>query len=149
MSHNEKHSHETIQVNGIDFTHGDLFRVVDAFYRRVQTDPILQVPFRSVHDWPEHVENLTHFWWMRFGGKPYRFNQYNPVAKHYFAGFSRELLTRWLSIFRETLEEHLTTEQATFWKLLTERMGESLLMRNEMYGREYETRNPRGNGEKP
>jgi len=80
--------------------------------------------FQLIVMWNEHTQRLTHFWWLRFGGKPYLLNYYNPVAKHFFAGFNRELLARWLSIFHETLEAHLTSEQVTLWKLISERMGE-------------------------
>lgn len=131
---------ESVNVNGVSFNHEDIFRVVDDFYTRIQNDSVLQVPFRSVGDWPEHIQRLTHFWWVRFGGKPYLFNHYNPVAKHFFAGFNRELLTRWLSIFHETLQTHLTPEQAALWKLVSERMGEALSIKNELFRREYESR---------
>ena len=131
---------ELISVNGVPFRHRDIFNVIDDFYTRIQLDPVLQVPFRSVGDWPEHIQRLTHFWWVRFGGKPYLFNHYNPVLKHFFAGFNRELLTRWLSIFHETLQTHLTPEQATLWRLVSERMGEGLSMKNELFRREYESR---------
>lgn len=99
-----------------------------------------KVPFKSVGDWPEHIQKLTHFWWVRFGGKPYLFNYYNPVPKHFFAGFNRDLLTRWLFIFQETLQSHLTSEQAALWRLVSERMGEGLSMKNEIFRREYESR---------
>lgn len=131
---------KTVNVNGVTFTHDDIFNVVDDFYTQVQADPILQVPFRSVGDWPEHIQKLTHFWWTRFGGKPYLFNYYNPVAKHFFAGFNRDLLTRWLSIFHETLQAHLTPEQVALWKSISEKMGEGLSMKNELFRREYESR---------
>lgn len=133
---------KTVSVNGVDFSHDDLFRVVDDFYTRIQNDPVLQVPFKSVGDWPEHIQKLTHFWWVRFGGKPYLFNEYNPVLKHFFAGFNEELLKRWLSIFHETLRTHLTSEQVALWKMISERMGEGLSMRNELFKREYESRKP-------
>lgn len=131
-----------VNVNGVHFTLDDLYRVIDDFYTRIQNDPILQVPFRSVVDWPEHIQKLTHFWWVRFGGRPYLFNHYNPVAKHFFAGFNRDLLTRWLFIFHETLQTHLTPEQASLWKLISERMGESLFVRNELFKKEYESHAP-------
>lgn len=130
----------SVNVNGVDFDHDEILRVVDGFYTRIQRDPILQIPFRSVGDWPDHIQKLTHFWWVRFGGKPYLFNHYNPVAKHFFAGFNRELLARWLSMFHETLETHLRPEQATLWKVISERMGEALFMKNELFRREYESR---------
>lgn len=130
---------KVVTVNGVEFSHDDIFHVVDDFYGRIQRDPVLQVPFSSVGDWVEHVQKLTHFWWIRFGGEPYLFNFYNPVAKHYFAGFNRELLTRWLFIFHETLQTHLSSEQVALWKLISERMGDSLDMKNELFRREHES----------
>ncbi len=131
---------EILNVNGVSFSHGDIFHVVNDFYTRIQNDPVLQVPFKSVGDWPEHIQRLTHFWWIRFGGKPYLPGPYNPVLKHFFAGFNQELLSRWLSIFHETLQTHLTPEQVTLWKLVSERMGEALSMKNELFKRDYESR---------
>ena len=131
---------EIIQVNGIPFSHGAIFKVIDDFYTRIQLDLVLQVPFRSVEDWPHHIERLTHFWWTRFGGRAYLFNDYNPVPKHFFAGFNRELLTRWLQIFHDTIHGHLNSDQSKLWKLVSERMGEALFMRNELFRRDYEQR---------
>ncbi len=128
----------TITVNTINFTHKDIHTVVDTFYYRVQNDPLLQVPFQSVHDWPEHIERLTHFWWIKFGGKPYLFSFYNPVQKHFYAGFNRTLLAQWLGLFHEVLREKLTDEQYKLWALISERMGESLSIKNEMYRQEIE-----------
>lgn len=141
MSHKKLDDDERIVIlNSLEFTHADILRVVDDFYTRIQGDPLLQIPFKSVGDWPEHIRKLTHFWWVRFGGEPYLFNHYNPVAKHYFAGFNRELLTRWLFIFDETLRTHLAPEQAALWKLISERMGEALTAKNDLFGRNYESR---------
>ncbi|MBC7740672.1 MAG: group III truncated hemoglobin [Bdellovibrionaceae bacterium] len=140
---NSKIKQSVLTINGVTFEHVDIFNVVNDFYYRIQQDPILQVPFYSVHDWPEHVERITHFWWIRFGGKPYLFSDYNPVAKHFFAGFNGELLARWLSIFKDTLNTHLKPEQAELWKNISERMGESLTIKNEMFRREYEKSQPK------
>lgn len=129
---------ESLTLNGVEFTHGDLRKVVDDFYTRIQQDPLLEVPFRSVHDWPEHIVRLTHFWWIRFGGRPYLFSEYNPVLKHYFAGFNSTLLERWLGLFRDTLKDHLNSRQAELWSLIVGKMGESLSFRNELLKAEYE-----------
>ncbi len=131
---------ELISVSGVHFRHRDVFNVVDDFYTRIQLDPILKVPFESVGDWPEHIQRLTHFWWVRFGGRPYLFNHYNPVTKHFFAGFNRELLTRWLAIFHDTLQSNLKPDQIKIWKLISERLGDGLFMKNELFRREYESR---------
>lgn len=133
---------ESILVNKVLFTHKDIYSVVDDFYTRIQLDPLLQIPFRSVEDWPEHIERLTHFWWIRFGGKPYLFSEYNPVAKHFFAGFNQELLTRWLALFNDTLKSHLNVDQIRIWKLVSEKIGESLSLKNEAFKADYEKRIP-------
>lgn len=127
-----------VSVNGVTFTHDDLFRVVGDFYSRVREDSMLKEPFSSVVDWEEHVRRLTHFWWIRFGGKAYLFSHYDPVSKHFYAGFNQEFLDRWLSLFRQTLENHLKPEQAELWKIVSERMGESLMMKNEMFKKSLE-----------
>lgn len=141
MNEQSKPKNGVVEINGVNFTHADIFNVVDDFYTRIQNDSILQVPFRSVGDWPEHIQRLTHFWWIKFGGEPYLFGYYNPVAKHFFAGFSRDLLVRWLSIFHETLEAHLQPQQVALWKLISERMGQALSTKNEIFRREHEQRN--------
>lgn len=129
---------ETLVINGVMFTHGDIFSVVDDFYTRVQKDALLQVPFRSVHDWPEHIARLTHFWWIRFGGRIYMFSDYNPVLKHFFSGFNEEFLKRWLELFHQTLKEQLNEEQYMLWKSISEKMGKALSIRNETLKQQYQ-----------
>ena len=129
---------DAVILNGINFTHLDIFNVVDEFYTRIQNDPILKVPFQSVHDWPEHVKRLTNFWWMKFGGTPYLFAQYDPVTKHFFAGFNEELLSRWLSIFHDVLKEKLQPAQYEIWKTISNRMGQGLTFKNELFRQAYE-----------
>lgn len=128
---------EIVSPGNVPFSHGDIRRVIDDFYTRIQSDPLLKVPFQSVHDWPEHIDRLTHFWWIRFGGRPYLFTHYNPVAKHFHAGFNEEFLSRWLELFDQTLQEHLTDRQRGLWKIVSERMGRSLTMKNELFKREH------------
>jgi hypothetical protein len=69
---------------------------------------------------------------------PYRFSEYNPVVKHFFAGFNRELLARWISIFEDTLKTHLQAEQCQLWSMLVHRMGNALAAKNEYYAMEYQ-----------
>ncbi|MBS1963584.1 MAG: group III truncated hemoglobin [Bdellovibrionales bacterium] len=123
----------SVTVAGVAFSHAEIFSVVDDFYHRIENDPVLRVPFRSVGDWPYHIERLAHFWWIRFGGTPYLFNHYNPVPKHFFAGFNSEFLARWLGLFRETIEAHLRPEQSEVWNAIAERMGDALSLKNEQF----------------
>ncbi|HMN70127.1 MAG TPA: hypothetical protein PKC28_16430, partial [Bdellovibrionales bacterium] len=81
-----------------------------------------------------------HFWWVRFGGKAYLSIQYNPIAKHFAAGFNRDFLVRWLGLFRETMQTHLQPAQVDAWRSLSELMGESLSQRNEFLKAQQERR---------
>ena len=136
-SNDNTKSRDVISINGVDFTHEDIFKVVDTFYTRVQEDSLLKVPFQSVHDWPEHIQRLTHFWWIRLGGRSYMNVSYNPVLKHFEAGFNAEFLKRWLELFHQTLKENLREDQANLWILISEKMGQALTMKNEFYKQEY------------
>lgn len=127
-----------VAINGVSFTHKEMFSVIDDFYHRIQIDEKLKIPFQSVHDWPEHIERLTHFWWCKFGGQPYLFTYYNPVEKHFFAGFNEELLARWLNLFHATMADHLADEQMNLWKRISQSMGEALNYKNNYYKAEYE-----------
>ncbi len=118
-------------VNGVRFEHHEIESVVRDFYSRVQKDPILSEPFRSVQNWPQHLQRLTHFWWIRFGGKPYLQTNYNPVLKHFQSGFNRDLLARWLSIFQQTLQDHLQADQIALWSTATQMMGQGMAAKNE------------------
>ncbi len=122
---------ESLQVHTVQFEFQEIRNVVDKFYTKIQMDPDLKVPFESVNDWPHHIERLTHFWWTRFGGMPYLAASYDPVEKHFLAGFNDILLKKWLKLFRETLENVLGPDQSRFWAEMTERMGRSLSQRND------------------
>src|SRR5918993_6092830 len=89
--------------------------IVSEFYDSVQRHPTLAAPFSVVHDWPAHKAHLTHFWWVTLGGRAYRNKPYSVAAKHERAGFTPELLTDWLALFRETLEKHLPPDLAEQW----------------------------------
>jgi len=123
---------QNLAVGGASFSHGDIRSVVETFYARVEKDPVLSVPFSTVTDWPHHIERLTHFWWARFGGEPYMEATYDPVGKHYAAGFNEAFLTRWLDLFREVLLETLPPEKGAVWNKVASRMGEALTMKNQM-----------------
>lgn len=128
---------EFVEINSLKFTHGEIHRVVDKFYAKVALDPYLRAPFSVVDDWPHHIQRLTHFWWMRLGGKPYMSAQYNPIQKHFESGFSEEFLDIWLTLFKKILRENLAPEQAQLWGELTESMGVALNRNNELMKQHY------------
>lgn len=121
-----------VELRNLRYTFAEIYSVVDAFYREVAKDPILSVPFGSVSDWPHHIERLTHFWWTRFGGRAYQEGFYNPVEKHYEAGFNEGFLQHWLSLFKKTVTQVLPEEKASLWVSVTESMGMALSKNNDL-----------------
>lgn len=132
MSHSKPCGNNFVIVDDETYLHSDIFSVVDCFYRSIAVHSTLKEPFNSVYDWPEHIDKMTHFWWIKFGGKPYQFSQYNPILKHYYAGFNENYLSDWLELFHKTLDTQLTPGQANVWKDISIQMGRGLLDRNEM-----------------
>jgi hemoglobin len=102
--------------------------VVSDFYDRVRAHPSLGAPFSIVHDWAEHKAHLAHFWWVTLGGRPYRNHPYSVAAKHERAGFTPELLTDWLALFRDTLDSHLPADLAEQWYARAAHIGRSLVL---------------------
>lgn len=141
MTDSRPNNSDFVVINNVTYSHEDMFKVIDTFYTRIQNDELLKVPFQSIHDWPDHIDRLTHFWWIKFGGKPYLIPYYNPVQKHFFAGFNEVLLDRWLKLFHQTLNESLRPEQAELWTAISSRMGHALSLKNEMFREHYEKTN--------
>jgi hemoglobin len=106
--------------------------VVSSFYAQVRHHLALSIPFARVHDWPHHLEILTHFWWVTLGGERYLDYSYQVPSKHAEAGFTPELLVDWLALFRQTLNEHLPAELADAWFARAEKIGTSLKMLHEL-----------------
>lgn len=123
--------HQSLIVRGVTYSWSDINKVVQSFYRQVQLDSMLKIPFQSVDDWPHHIERLTHFWWIRFGGQPYMDVRYDPVTKHFETGFNEHFLERWLELFKETLKSELTNEQADLWYDFAKNIGVALTRNDE------------------
>lgn len=123
---------EFVEVNSIRFTFQEMNNVVKAFYAKVAVDDHLHGPFSIVDDWPHHILRLTHFWWIRFGGRPYMDVQYDPIGKHLESGFNEGLLEIWLDLFKEVLFETLSRPQALLWSEFAEKIGVALNRNNEM-----------------
>lgn len=105
--------------------------VVDDFYNRVQTHPTLAKPFSIVAHWQEHKQRIAEFWWIALGGKPTASYSYDPVSKHFLAGFNQTLLSDWKALFFEVTHTHLSPELASAWQQRVEMIGENLLRQND------------------
>lgn len=105
--------------------------VVDDFYNRIQTHPTLSKPFSIVSHWKEHKEKIAEFWSVVLGGKPSHSYKYDPVNKHFSAGFTKELLEDWKALFFEVLSTHLPPHLARAWQDRVELIGGNLLIQND------------------
>lgn len=106
--------------------HQQVFTVVNEFYDLIQIHPTLAKPFGAVDNWDEHKKKIADFWWTALGGQPTKSYQYNPVAKHFAAGFTYDLLQDWKSLFKKVLEKHLTSPLAAQWFERVELIGGNL-----------------------
>ncbi|GAA3922881.1 group III truncated hemoglobin [Hymenobacter algoricola] len=86
-------------------TEADIKRLVDAFYDKVNADPLLAPVFNDfAHvDWPAHLPQMYDFWsslllhTSRYRGQPFLKHIPLPIAGEHFQ--------RWLSLFQGTVAE--------------------------------------------
>jgi hemoglobin len=105
-------------------------RLVENFYRRIQTHPQLGPVFeaRLAGRWPEHMEKMKRFWSSialrsgAYGGK--------PVQAHVgLPGMEQQLFPAWLALFAETLNDIAPTPEARDWFMATaERIAKSMFL---------------------
>jgi truncated hemoglobin YjbI len=107
--------------------------VVDAFYDQVAVHPALQHPFAIVKDWPHHKDRLTYFWWVVLGGEKFRRETYEPVPKHFRAGFNEALLSDWLALFQATVQRIVPEPLAALWAERAKQVGAGLVIANKSY----------------
>jgi hemoglobin len=90
-------------------TRTDVSLMVNKFYEKVKTDELLAPVFGHV-DWPSHLPVMYDFWSsMLLGDQTYRGN---PFQKHLPLPIERKHFTRWLQLFKETVDENFGGEKA-------------------------------------
>jgi hemoglobin len=94
----------------IDILNRDSVKLlVDKFYDKVQTDPLLGPVFSHV-DWPHHLPTMYNFWSsILLGDQTY---QGNPLQKHLALPVTAEHFNQWLSLFHQTVDENFEGEKA-------------------------------------
>lgn len=107
--------------------------LVNAFYGRVQADPLLGFIFKDVAkvDWPAHLPRMYAFWetvLFRKGGYTG-----NPLAAHAKlvaeTPMGREQFDRWLLLFKETVDDLFQGEKADHLKNCAEDMARVIYSR--------------------
>ncbi len=84
----------------------DIKSFVDRFYFKVKNDSLLEPVFSqriSNQAWPAHLERMYDFWNALLFAAP-GFDG-NPMQKHMTLPIEEKHFTRWLSLFRETINE--------------------------------------------
>lgn len=117
-------------ANRIGVDDAYISRLVDEFYDRIRSDPVLGPIFEAeIRDqWPSHLANMKDFWASvalnagRYSGQP------APAHKRLTSVRPADF-ERWLSLFRETLEATApTAEAAAYFMTRAERIASSLQM---------------------
>jgi hemoglobin len=109
----------------------DIQLLVDAFYAKVQQDPLLKDIFSGVIQdrWPQHLEKMYRFWQTvllqehTYYGSPFPPHAQLPVEKKHF--------DRWQKLFHATVDANFTGEKATEAKWRATKMAEMFLMKIE------------------
>jgi hemoglobin len=93
-------------------TEADIKLLVDSFYQKVNGDELLSPIFNDLAqvDWDEHLPTMYKFW----GSLLLQNNTYQgqPWPKHAVLPVNTEHFARWLTLFRQTVDEHFTGPKA-------------------------------------
>jgi hemoglobin len=88
---------------------GDIKTLVDNFYDKVKADPLLGPVFSHL-DWPHHLPIMYDFWSsMLLGDQSYRGN---PLQKHLDLPIDQSHFGRWLTLFKQTVDENFEGDRA-------------------------------------
>jgi hemoglobin len=100
-------------------------RLIRAFYKRVQQDPVIGPVFaESIADWEPHLQQMFAFWSSvalmsgRYHGQ--------PMQKHFPLPIDARHFDRWLALFEETARELTPPAAADHFVEAARRIGESL-----------------------
>ena len=104
----------------------DIRRLIDAFYTQVRADELLGPVFAAripAGHWPTHLDTMTRFWTAALLGQDAGYRG-NPGAKHLYLPIEGAHFTRWLALFRQTVDSLFAGEKATEMKVRALKMGD-------------------------
>lgn len=105
-------------------TIGDIRKVVDDFYGKVRKDEVLGPVFEKAigDNWDHHLDKMYRFWQtvLLDEGKTY-FG--NPFMKHAPLPIYKNHFVRWLSLWKQTLEQHFKGDRADEALMRAEKMA--------------------------
>lgn len=107
----------------------DIILLVDAFYAKVNKDALLSPVFNDFAkiDWDAHLPVMYSFW----SAVLFETNTYKgqPIAAHLKLPINKEHFTRWLELFKETVDENFQGEKAEIVKTRADSIAEIFQIR--------------------
>lgn len=107
----------------------DLIQLLDLFYARVKSDPLIGPIFNDVAqvNWEEHLPKIYNFWdTLLFGAENYNGRPFPP---HIPLNLKIEHFERWLSLFFKTTDELFEGQKANELKSRALNIGRNFLGR--------------------
>lgn len=97
-------------------TEDDIKKLVDTFYGKVNSDPLLSPVFneQAQVDWKEHLPTMYKFWGTQLIGTANYFGR--PFPPHALLHIKQEHFERWLQLFTGTVDELFTGMSAEMAK---------------------------------
>lgn len=111
----------------------DINFLVRTFYSKVREDSILKPFFKSIEDWPAHIERLTTFWQSslflnaKYTGDPLK--AHVKVDIEHKNGIEQKHFGHWMNLWFETIDEHFSGENANIAKNRARKMGTFLYLK--------------------
>jgi hemoglobin len=112
-----------VAATGID--EAMVAQLVDGFYERVRSDPLLGPIFAErIEDWAPHLATMRDFW----SGVALMTGRYKgkPMQKHLPLPIERQHFERWLALFEVAATELCPPAAAAFFVDRAQRIAESL-----------------------
>ena len=109
--------YERIGPDGIE-------RLVQSFYGKARYEPVLEPVFSAhVEDWPEHIANITQFWFRMTGG-PSKWA--GGMGRHFFLNLEGAHFQAWLRVWEENCRELLPDREASEMTAFAQNIGRDL-----------------------
>lgn len=122
-----------MQRNKTDITtEDDIKLLVDSFYQKVNADHLLSPIFNDVAqvDWEEHLPTMYSFW----SSLLFRSGKYRgyPWPKHAVLPVNAAHFARWLTLFKQTVDEHFAGPKAVEAKNLAASIADTFQNRMQL-----------------
>ena len=105
--HRENHSRSEIKIASLNYPL--ILEIITNFYQKATYDFLIGYHFRKIEDFDTHLPRIASFWQLQLTGKITHRDRlpFNLIAAHAPLGVKKGELGRWITLFEETLKEHV------------------------------------------